>query len=56
MLEAMAFGARRFWALDELLASDERVLPHRLREFLPALVAGDLPAQPHDITCAQGWA
>jgi 8-oxo-dGTP pyrophosphatase MutT (NUDIX family) len=54
-LEAMAFGARRFWALDELLGSEDRVLPHRLREFLPALVAGEVPAQPHDITCAEGW-
>ena len=55
-LEALAFGARRWWGLDELLASDDRVLPHRLREFLPDLVDGRLPATPHDITHHGGWA
>ena len=39
-LEAMAFAGHRWWNVDELLASDERVLPYRLREFLPDLVAG----------------
>ena len=48
--EAMAFGGHRWWALDDLLASDEAVLPRRLREFLPDLVAGVLPDSPLDIT------
>jgi 8-oxo-dGTP pyrophosphatase MutT (NUDIX family) len=54
-LEALAFGEPRWWALEDLLASPERVLPHRLREFLPDLVEGLLPAEPHDITHVGGW-
>jgi 8-oxo-dGTP pyrophosphatase MutT (NUDIX family) len=54
-LEVLAFGGARWWALDDLLASEERVLPHRLREFLPELVDGRLPAEPHDITHHGGW-
>lgn len=49
-LEAMAFRGHRWWALDELLDSDVPLLPHRLREHLPALVAGELPDPPIDIT------
>ncbi len=48
--EAMAFGGHHWWGLDELLSSDVQVLPRRLREFLPDLVAGELPAEPLDIT------
>ena len=48
--EVLAFGGRQWWALDELLASDVQVLPRRLREFLPGLVAGELPPEPLDIT------
>ena len=54
-LEAIAFGGPKWWELDELLTSDVRVLPHRLREFLPDLVAGHLPDEPHDISHAGGW-
>jgi 8-oxo-dGTP pyrophosphatase MutT (NUDIX family) len=50
MLEAMAFGGHRWWEPDELLGSSERVLPYRLREFLPDLAAGRLPPEPIDIT------
>jgi 8-oxo-dGTP pyrophosphatase MutT (NUDIX family) len=50
MLEVAAFKGHRWWDLDALLASTEPVLPHRLREFLPALVAGELPDAPLDIT------
>jgi len=49
-LEAMAFTGRRWWPLEELLASTEPVLPTRLREFIPALVADELPSEPLDIT------
>lgn len=48
--EVMAFGERQWWGLDELLTSDVQVLPRRLREFLPDLVAGTLPPVPIDIT------
>jgi 8-oxo-dGTP pyrophosphatase MutT (NUDIX family) len=48
-LEAQAFGGHRWWPLDELLASPEPTLPPRLREFLPAVVAGELPDPPLDI-------
>ena len=54
-LEALAFHGHRWWPVDELLASEERVLPFRLREFLPDLVAGRLPDPPLDITHAGGW-
>jgi len=50
MLEAAAFTGHRWWSLEDLLASPEPVLPHRLREFLPDLVAGVIPDEPHDIT------
>jgi hypothetical protein len=46
----MAFGGHNWWQIDELLASDDAVLPRRLREFLPDLVAGRLPDSPLDIT------
>ncbi len=48
-IEAVAFEGHRWWALDELLAGDEPVLPPRLRDFLPAVVAGDLPGEPVNI-------
>ncbi len=54
-LEALAFGTPRWWHLDDLLASEDRVLPHRLREFLPDLVSGVVPDEPHDITHHGGW-
>jgi hypothetical protein len=40
--------------LDDLLASDVKVLPARLREFLPALVAGEIPTEPIDISPPAG--
>lgn len=49
-LEALAFSGGRWWTLEDLLASDVRTLPSRLRELLPPIVAGDLPAEPIDIT------
>ena len=49
-LEAAAFRGARWWTLDELLASSEPVLPTRLREFLPPIVRGELPADPIDIS------
>lgn len=49
-LEAAAFSGAEWFTLDELLASDEPTLPTRLREFLPAIVAGELPDPPIDIS------
>jgi 8-oxo-dGTP pyrophosphatase MutT (NUDIX family) len=49
-LEALAFGERRWWTVHDLLACDDRVLPERLREFLPDVAAGTLPSSPIDIT------
>ncbi len=48
-LESLAYLGNRWWGLDELLESDVNVLPVRLREYLPDLVAGRLPAEPVDI-------
>jgi len=48
--EAMAFGGHRWWDVDEFMANDEPTVPPRLREFLPPIVAGDLPDPPIDIT------
>ena len=53
-LEALAFQGMRWWALDQLLSSPEPVLPVRLRDFLPALVAGDLPGEPINIGTEAG--
>ena len=36
--------------VDELLAEEAPTVPVRLREFLPALVAGEIPDEPIDIT------
>ena len=49
-LEAAAFLGADWWTLDELLGSDMPTVPARLREFLPAIIAGELPAEPIDIT------
>lgn len=49
-LEAAAFDDARWWTLEELLASDVATLPARLREFLPDIVAGNLPEEPIDIS------
>lgn len=54
-LEAQAFHGHRWWGLPDLLDSDERVLPHRLRDHLPDLVDGRLPDTPIDITHRGGW-
>ncbi len=53
-LEAAAFEDARWWNLDELLESEVRTLPDRLREFLPAIVAGELPDEPIDISPVPG--
>jgi len=49
-LEVAAFLGARWWALEDILDNGMPTVPARLREFLPAIVAGDLPAEPLDIT------
>ena len=50
--EALAFQGHRWWEVDELMANDEPTVPPRLREFLPPIIAGDLPDPPVDISPA----
>lgn len=49
-LEAAAFLGARWWTLADILDNDTPTVPVRLREFLPAIVAGELPCEPVDIT------
>lgn len=49
-LEADAFISATWWTLTDLLGTDEPTVPVRLREFLPAVVAGEIPNEPIDIT------
>lgn len=49
-LEAAAMMGARWWPVDELMTSEVPVLPERLREFLPPIVAGELPDEPIDIS------
>lgn len=49
-LEALAYQGCRWWTLDEVLASDEPFLPPALPQLLPALVAGEFPDPPLDIS------
>ena len=49
LFEAMAFKGSKWWTLEDLLASEEPTLPARLREFLPAIIAGEFPDPPINI-------
>ena len=53
-LEAAAFMGAKWWEPDELLADTEPTVPNRLREFLPALLAGEIPATPIDLSPRPG--
>ncbi|MBX7067942.1 MAG: NUDIX domain-containing protein [Microthrixaceae bacterium] len=48
--EAMAFEESRWWDPTDFLATDSPTVPPRLREFLPAIVDGERPFPPIDIT------
>lgn len=48
-LEVLAFQGSRWWAMDELAANDDPVWPSRIRDHLPDLIAGNIPAEPFDI-------
>lgn len=52
LFEAMAFQSIRWWTVDEVTAHEGRFLPPRLPELLPALVRGELPEPPLDISPA----
>jgi 8-oxo-dGTP pyrophosphatase MutT (NUDIX family) len=49
-LEAAAFLGARWWEVDELLVSEEPVLPALLRDHLAPIAAGELPVEPIDIS------
>jgi 8-oxo-dGTP pyrophosphatase MutT (NUDIX family) len=51
-LEAIAFGAPQWWPVEDVLGASLRTIPYRMLEFLPAVAAGDHPAEPLDITPA----
>lgn len=46
--EIQAIVGHRWWSLSEIQGSDEVFVPRRLAELLPAVLAGDYPAQPFD--------
>ncbi len=50
MLEAMAFGEQRWWAVEDVLDHGPRTIPYRMLEFLEDLASGTLPPEPIDIT------
>ena len=49
-LEEAAFLGARWWEVDELLVSEESVLPALLRDYLAPIAAGELPVEPIDIS------
>jgi 8-oxo-dGTP pyrophosphatase MutT (NUDIX family) len=49
-LEVLAFEGQHWWSLDDLVGTGDRVLPVRLQQALPDLMAGPLPSSPVDIT------
>ncbi len=52
-LEAAAFEDAQWWSIDDLEAAQVQTLPNRLLEFLPDIIAGNIPAEPIDISPAQ---
>ena len=49
-LEALAFNDWRWWSHEDLVLCQEPLIPPQLRDLLPPLIAGELPADPIDIT------
>ena len=49
-LEAAAFDDAQWWSIDDLVAAQVQTLPNRLLEFLPDIIAGNIPAEPIDIS------
>ena len=48
-----AFEDAQWWSIDDLVAAQVQTLPNRLLEFLPDIIAGNIPADPIDISPAQ---
>ena len=46
--EAPFLEQYRWWSVEEIAASKDYFVPRRLAQLLPALLAGDLPAEPID--------
>ena len=51
--EAAAFEDAQWWSIDDLEAAQVQTLPNRLLEFLPDIIAGNMPAEPIDISPAK---
>lgn len=49
-LEQIAFGAQRWWPIEQMIEERPRTIPYRMTEFLPDIISGSLPAQPLDIS------
>lgn len=47
-LEILMIQAHRWWTLAELAACEEVLVPRRLSELLPPIIAGEYPAEPRD--------
>ncbi|GAA1970009.1 NUDIX hydrolase [Catenulispora subtropica] len=45
-LEASTYVGHRWWTLDELAETDERIVPYGLAELMRDLTAGRIPAEP----------
>ncbi len=48
-LELQVIREARWWSLDEIVASTDVFVPRGLRELLPPILAGDIPAEPLEI-------
>jgi len=49
-LEVLSFKGRRWWTVDEVVASETPFLPAALPDLLPDLVKGTIPTEPLDIS------
>lgn len=45
-LEIQDISRYHWWALDEMLATDDLFVPRGLRQLLPPILAGQIPAEP----------
>ncbi len=48
--EVVLMDDMRWWAAEEIAAAEEMIYPERLRELLPDIAAGRLPATPLEIS------
>lgn len=45
-LEKESYRQHKWWTLEELLSTTEKLIPEQLPEVLPAIIAGDYPKTP----------